>query len=91
MFLFKLSLILIFFLIPKILLASQWIEGNKLVIQGLDKITARIESFEVKILIFDIIVSLFGFVGKAEFTCYQHRTILLFLQLLDEKRVFDNI
>ena len=27
--------------------ASPWIEGNKLVIQGLDKITARIETFEV--------------------------------------------
>jgi len=49
MFLFKLSLILIFFLISKILLASQWIEGNKLVIQGLDKITARIQSFEVNV------------------------------------------
>jgi len=49
MFLFKSSLILIFFLIPKILLASQWIEGNKLVIQGLDKITARIQSFEVNV------------------------------------------
>ena len=27
--------------------ASPWIEGNKLVVQGLDKITARIETFEV--------------------------------------------
>ena len=27
--------------------SSPWIEGNKLVIQGLDKITARIETFEV--------------------------------------------
>ena len=49
MILFKQSLILIFFLIPKISHASQWIEGNKLVIQGLDKITARIQSFEVNV------------------------------------------
>ena len=27
--------------------ASSWIEGNKLTLQGLDKITARIETFEV--------------------------------------------
>ena len=49
MILFKQSLILIFFLVPKIVVASQWIEGNKLVIQGLDKITARIQSFEVNV------------------------------------------
>ena len=38
---------LLLFVFPKILFSSQWIEGNKLVIQGLDKITARIETFEV--------------------------------------------
>ena len=27
--------------------SSSWIEGNKLTLQGLDKITARIETFEV--------------------------------------------
>ena len=32
-----------------ILFSSQWIEGNKLVIQGLDKITARIQTFEVDV------------------------------------------
>ncbi len=36
-------------LFPKIALSSQWIEGNKLVIQGLDKITARIQTFEVDV------------------------------------------
>ena len=35
--------------ISKITLASQWIEGNRLVIQGLDKITARIKTFEVDV------------------------------------------
>ena len=39
----------IFVLFPKIALSSQWIEGNKLVIQGLDKITARIQTFEVDV------------------------------------------
>jgi hypothetical protein len=39
--------VIIFVLFPKIALSSQWIEGNKLVIQGLDKITARIQTFEV--------------------------------------------
>ena len=39
------SLFLIF--LSKNVLASPWIEGNKLVIQGLDKITARIKTFEV--------------------------------------------
>ena len=29
--------------------ASQWVEGNRLVIQGLDKITARIKTFEVNV------------------------------------------
>ena len=39
----------IFLLISKITFASQWIEGNRVVIQGLDKITARIETFEVDV------------------------------------------
>ena len=41
--------VIIFVLFPKIALSSQWIEGNKLVIQGLDKITARIQTFEVNV------------------------------------------
>ena len=41
--------VIIFVLFPKISLSSQWIEGNKLVIQGLDKITARIQTFEVDV------------------------------------------
>ncbi len=41
--------ILLLFIFPKIVFSSQWIEGNKLVIQGLDKITARIETFEVNV------------------------------------------
>ncbi|MDC3141523.1 DUF2155 domain-containing protein [Alphaproteobacteria bacterium] len=41
--------VIIFVLSPKIALSSQWIEGNKLVIQGLDKITARIQTFEVDV------------------------------------------
>ena len=41
--------VIIFVLFPKITLSSQWIEGNKLVIQGLDKITARIQTFEVDV------------------------------------------
>ena len=41
--------IIIFFLFSKIAFSSQWIEGNKLVIQGLDKITARIQTFEVDV------------------------------------------
>ena len=36
-------------LTSKITFASQWIEGNRLVIQGLDKITARIKTFEVDV------------------------------------------
>ena len=35
--------------ISKTTKASQWIEGNRLVIQGLDKITARINTFEVNV------------------------------------------
>ena len=46
---FKLFIIIIFLSIYKTPLASQWIEGNKLVIQGLDKITARIKTFEVDV------------------------------------------
>ena len=41
--------VFIYLLISKISTASQWIEGNRLVIQGLDKITARIKTFEVNI------------------------------------------
>jgi hypothetical protein len=37
----------ILIVLSKNVFASPWIEGNKLVIQGLDKITARIETFEV--------------------------------------------
>ena len=44
------SFILVIFLsISKTTLASQWIEGDRLVIQGLDKITARIKTFEVNV------------------------------------------
>ena len=46
---FNLFIIIIFLSIYKTPLASQWIEGNKLVIQGLDKITARIKTFEVDV------------------------------------------
>ena len=35
--------------ISKTTFASQWIEGNRVVIQGLDKITARIKTFEVDV------------------------------------------
>ena len=41
--------VILFVLFSKIAFSSQWIEGNSLVIQGLDKITARIETFEVKV------------------------------------------
>ena len=44
-----LSITIIFLLTTKIIFASQWIEGNRLVIQGLDKITARIKTFEVNV------------------------------------------
>tara|TARA_A100001015_G_scaffold290144_1_gene362794 strand:+ start:1861 stop:2274 length:414 start_codon:yes stop_codon:yes gene_type:complete len=47
--LISLIFILLFFIFPKIVFSSQWIEGNKLVIQGLDKITARIQTFEVNV------------------------------------------
>ena len=45
----NLSILIIFLSISKTTLASQWIEGNRLVIQGLDKITARIKTFEVNV------------------------------------------
>ena len=45
----NLFIIIIFLSIHKTPLASQWIEGNRLVIQGLDKITARIKTFEVDV------------------------------------------
>ena len=43
------NIMLSFFLIifSNIGYSSSWIEGNKLTLQGLDKITARIETFEV--------------------------------------------
>ena len=47
--LIDLIFILLLFIFPKIVFSSQWIEGNKLVIQGLDKITARIQTFEVNV------------------------------------------
>ena len=43
----KILFSLFLIVLSKNVLASPWIEGNKLVIQGLDKITARIETFEV--------------------------------------------
>ena len=46
---FNLFIIIIFLSFCKNPLASEWIEGNKLVIQGLDKITARIKTFEVDV------------------------------------------
>ena len=46
---YNLLIAIIFLSISKITIASQWIEGNRLVIQGLDKITARIETFEVDV------------------------------------------
>ena len=41
--------IIIFVLFSSFAFSSQWIVGNKLVIQGLDKITARIQAFEVDV------------------------------------------
>ncbi len=49
MSLLHLFIALIYLSISKIVFASQWIEGNRLVIQGLDKITARIKTFEVDV------------------------------------------
>ena len=45
----NLFIITVLLSISKVSLASQWIEGNRLVIQGLDKITARIKTFEVAV------------------------------------------
>ncbi len=45
----NLFIAIIFLSISKTTLAYQWIEGNRLVIQGLDKITARIKTFEVDV------------------------------------------
>jgi len=47
--LIDLIFVIIFVIFSKIAFSSQWIEGNKLVIQGLDKITARIQTFEVDV------------------------------------------
>ena len=43
----KIFFSLFLIVLSKNVFASPWIEGNKLVVQGLDKITARIETFEV--------------------------------------------
>ena len=45
----NLFIIITLLLISKTIFASQWIEGNRLVIQGLDKITGRIKTFEVDV------------------------------------------
>ena len=45
----KIVFSLILIVLSENVFASRWIEGNKLVIQGLDKITARIETFEVPV------------------------------------------
>ena len=48
MFLKKIILlILVVILYPNNSYSSSWLEGNKVRIQGLDKITARIETFEI--------------------------------------------
>ena len=44
-----LFILVILLSISKTTQASKWIEGNRLVIQGLDKITARINTFEVNV------------------------------------------
>ena len=44
-----LFILVILLSISKTTQSSQWIEGNRLVIQGLDKITARINTFEVNV------------------------------------------
>jgi len=46
---FYIFLTLLFLIQPNTLLGSQWIEGNRVVLQGLDKITARIKTFEVNV------------------------------------------
>ena len=45
----KIILTFIFIISLNIGYASSWIEGNKVTLQGLDKITARIETFEVNV------------------------------------------
>jgi|TARA_B100000768_G_scaffold43843_1_gene42645 hypothetical protein len=40
-------LLLIFIIGSSKVYGASWIEGNKVIIQGLDKITARIETFEI--------------------------------------------
>ena len=45
----NLFIMIIFLFVSKITFASQWIEGNRVVFQGLDKITARIQTFEVDV------------------------------------------
>ena len=40
-------LLLIFIICSSKVYGASWIEGNKVIIQGLDKITARIETFEI--------------------------------------------
>ena len=40
-------LLLIFIICSSKVYSASWIEGNKVIIQGLDKITARIETFEI--------------------------------------------
>ena len=55
MYFSKIVFLLILIAFSKNIYASSWIEGNKLVIQGLDKITARIETFEVFSLLLSVI------------------------------------
>ena len=43
----KKMLLLIFIICSSKVYSASWIEGNKVIIQGLDKITARIETFEI--------------------------------------------
>lgn len=43
----KKMLLLIFIIGSSKVYGASWIEGNKVIIQGLDKITARIETFEI--------------------------------------------
>ena len=43
----KKMLLLIFIIGSSKVCGASWIEGNKVIIQGLDKITARIETFEI--------------------------------------------
>lgn len=41
------KLVILFVIFSNIVYGSSWIEGNKVTLQGLDKITARIEIFDV--------------------------------------------